>query len=104
MNGLNHRTVDDIDLALIEGTKIRPFCNGEPFNPRLRVGSGGKADNPALPSCPRCDRITEILIARRKAKDEYNRLAREIRALEKEHREILKGAPLRIELPSEVTV
>lgn len=82
-------------LALIEGGEVTAFC-GETFVPKLRVGSGGKADNPALDICPRCERAKALLLARGKARDEYNRLAREMRALDKEFNEIWAGKPLRV--------
>ena len=56
---LNHVT-PDLDLALIEGSEVTALC-GVRFLPTLRVGSGGRADEPAFTMCPECLRVDELL-------------------------------------------
>ena len=102
MSGHNHIPLEKsaaIQIALIEGTKITAFCMIK-FVPALRVGSGGKIDEPAWPMCPRCQRVKDVLIARRKLRDEVNRLNRELRPIQKELDELWAGKPMRVAEPS----
>lgn len=59
--GMNHlvRSAAALEQALITGNTVDARC-GAVFKPRLRVGSSGRANNPALPKCPICHQIGDL--------------------------------------------
>ena len=72
----------DIDLAMIEGTRIEVWC-GLRFVPTVTVGTSGRAHVPGAPDCERCKTIVDTWREWIRLKDEKNRLIREMRAIEK---------------------
>lgn len=85
----NHRVKSgDLQLAMIEGTPIKTFC-GDIFVPTVQVGTSGRADLPGAPNCDRCDEAIEVCRQWSRVKEEKNRLVREMRALEKLHKQLM---------------
>lgn len=99
-NNLNHRVLESLDLALIEGTPVTPLCGVGAFVPHLVVGLGGRADDPDLANCVACDGMhSRWLELRREAdawREDANRCLREMRSAERRIRELLRGTPVSV--------
>ncbi|MGL3150667.1 hypothetical protein ACSS7Z_09930 [Microbacterium sp. A82] len=91
MNATNHtiRPKYDIDLAIIEGTKVMAFC-GDVFIPTVTPGTSGRADVPGARYCEACEESMTISEEWSRIKDEKNRLIREMRMLEKAHKSLIR--------------
>ncbi|MEV5042722.1 DUF3039 domain-containing protein [Microbacterium sp. LMI1x-1-1.1] len=71
-----------IDTALISGGDIRALC-GEHFTPSLRVGSGGKADDPGAEICAECQALLDLMGDLEYLRDERDRLNQRIKDAER---------------------
>lgn len=100
---VNHiiRSGHDLQLAMIEGTEVLTRC-GIWFIPTVTVGTSGRADIPGNPQCADCDRALELLRQWSRLKDEKNRMLREMRTLERQHRELISGVREKRSEPQEV--
>lgn len=74
----------NLDIAIIEGTKIEVFC-GMQFVPSVTVGTSGRADVPGAPDCEACQELYDITVKWNRLRRERNRINRELYSLEKEH-------------------
>ena len=95
MNGENHIVMRGLEIALIEGTPVKTFC-GDSFVPTLRVGSGGQADEPTWPMCEICESVRDLVHAEMEAREESNRMLREVRAIQRQIKTLRGGKPIKV--------
>ncbi len=90
MSAVNHtiRPSFNIQIAVIEGTPVIAFC-GKTFVPTVTVGTSGRATVPGAPNCPDCETAIDMSERFTQLRDEKNRITREMRALQREHKKLI---------------
>lgn len=100
MSVRNHKVKPgmNLDIAIIEGTKIEAFC-GMQFVPTVTVGTSGRADVPGAPDCEACQELYHITVKWNRLRHERNRINRELYSIEKEYRRLRQAERTRADDP-----
>lgn len=88
----------NLDIAIIEGTKVEVFC-GLQFVPTVTVGTSGRADIPGAPDCEACRELFDITLKWNRLRRKRNRINRELYSLEKEHNRLREVERERVGTP-----